>query len=132
MERWEKWIPIDKMPQKIYLDTFVDDNEGIVMTFSDEKDEKKILIQFDGMVLTYRNTDEGSLLKTLDFLDQHYGHDFYSSWPLFKVKNSEYLNWFLKESSGIYELGEIEHYVFITPNDVVEVLSTYAPSVFIE
>ena len=132
MERWEKWIPIDNIPQKIYLDSFVDDNEGIAMTFSSQDGEKRILVQFEGFVLSYRNTDEGSLLKTWKLLGYHYGDGFYSRWSLFQVKNSEYLNWFLKESCGVYEPGEVLHYVFVTPNDVVEVLSTFVPSVTVE
>ena len=48
------------------------------------------------------------------------------------MKNSEYLSWFLEESSGIYESNKVEHYVFFTPNDVIEILSTYTPSVIIE
>lgn len=134
MGQWEKWIPIDKVPQEIYLDSFVDDgNEGIIMTFiSCEDGEKKVLVQFEGHVLSYRNTDEGSLLKTWEFLGHHYGVDFHSRWPFFKVKNSEYLNWFLKESCGIYDLREVQHYVFLTPDDIVEVLSLDAPSVVIE
>ncbi|SDC80442.1 hypothetical protein SAMN04488112_1179 [Melghirimyces thermohalophilus] len=132
MERWEQWVPIDHIPQPIYLDSLVDGHEGIVMRFSSEDSEKKVLVQFDGVVCSYRNTDEGRLLKTWDFLSRHYGDQFYSTWPLFKVKHSEYLNWFLKESAGIYEDIEVTHYVFITPHDVVDVLSTFAPRVMIE
>jgi len=67
----------------------------------------------------------------LEFLDQHYGGDFYSKWPLFKVKNSNYLKWFHKESNNIYELDTVEHYVFITSDDVVEILSKYPPKITI-
>jgi hypothetical protein len=48
------------------------------------------------------------------------------------VSNSSYISWFIKECEGIYTKGEIYHLVFITPNDVIEVLSTYLPHVSIE
>ena len=132
MEHWEKWIPINGLPSKIYNDSFIDSKEGIILEFSDEKHKKKIVIKFEDGVLSYRNTDEGSLLKKLNYLDQRYGTDFYCEWTLFKVKNSEYINWFLEESFGIYKPNQVEHYVFLTPNDVIEILTTYTPSVVIK
>ncbi|HHY71641.1 MAG TPA: hypothetical protein GX497_00130 [Bacillus bacterium] len=132
MEHWERWIPINGLPSKLYNDTFIDNKEGIILEFSDEKDKSKIVVKFEEGVLSYRNTDEGSLLKKLNYLDQQYGTDFYSEWTLFKVKNSEYIKWFLEESSGIYEPNQLEHYVFLTPNDVIEILTTYTPSIVIK
>ncbi|MER2172572.1 MAG: hypothetical protein ABS938_18300 [Psychrobacillus psychrodurans] len=131
MEHWEKWIPINGLPSKLYNDTLIDNKEGIILDFSDEKNKNKTVVNFEEGVLSYRNTDEGSLLKKLDYLEKQYGTDFYANWTFFKIKNSEYINWFLEESSGIYELNQIEHYVFLTPNDVIEILTTYAPSITI-
>ncbi|PLR81430.1 hypothetical protein CVD25_20300 [Bacillus canaveralius] len=131
MEHWERWIPINGVPSKLYNDTFIDSKEGIILEFSDEKNKKKFVVKFEDGVLSYRNTDEGSLLKKLNYLDQQYGTDFYSEWTLFKVTNSEYINWFLDECSGIYEPNQVEHYVFFTPNDIIEILTTYTPSVVI-
>jgi hypothetical protein len=132
MEQWERWVPLDDIPSTIYNDMFLDGKDGVILEFSDENCERKVVVNFEGGVLSYRNTDEGSLLETLNYLDQHYGTDFYSNWSLFKVKNSEYLNWFHKESCGIYESEEVEHYVFLTPNDVIEILSISPPSITVK
>lgn len=129
LEHWERWIPISGLPSKLYNDTFIDDKEGITLEFSDEKEKYKVIFTFEDGVLSYRNTDEGSLLKKISYLDQHYDTDFYSEWSLFKIKDSEYMKWFLEECSGIYEPNELEHYVFLTPNDVIEILTTYTPSI---
>ncbi|MCG3089818.1 hypothetical protein [Sporosarcina cyprini] len=131
MERWERWIPIFGLPPRLFNDSFLDSKEGIILEFSDENNQKKVEFKFEDGVLAYRNIDEGSLLKRLNYLDQHYGVDFYSEWTLFKVTNSEFMNWFLDESSGIYEPNQLIHYVFFTPNDVIEILTTYTPSVVI-
>ncbi|MCG3089810.1 hypothetical protein [Sporosarcina cyprini] len=131
MEHWERWIPINGVPSKLYNDTFIYSKDGILLEFSDEENKRKFVVKFEDGVLSYRNTDEGALLKTLNYLDQQYGTDFYSEWTLFKVTNSEYISWFLHESSGIYEPNQVVHYVFFTPNDVIEILTTYTPSVVI-
>ena len=78
MERWKKWIPIDDLPQTIYNEHILDNSEGITLLFSDVIGNKNIEVFFDGGVLSYRNTDEGSLFKTLSFLEETYGTDFYS------------------------------------------------------
>ncbi len=132
MEQWERWVPRDDIPQRIYLQSFVDDENWITIRFTSDDPKKKVIVHFDGYVQSYRNTDEGSLIKTWEFLNDHYGVDFYGRWPFFKVKGSEYLDWFIKQSSGIYDPEEVEHYVFKTPNDIVEVLSTFEPDVIIE
>lgn len=48
-----------------------------------------MVVKFEKGVLSYRNTDEGSLLRKLNYLEQQYGSDFYSEWTLFKVINSD-------------------------------------------
>lgn len=129
MEIWQKWIPKQDMPTVLYNESLVDDKNGFILTFEDEPNKKKLIVTFDGRVLSYRNTDEGSLLVMLKFLDEHYGVEFYGQWSLFEVKNSEYIKWFLHQSSGIYTKEEVKHYVFLTPFDVIEVLTTKTPGV---
>ncbi|WP_338464919.1 hypothetical protein [Shouchella rhizosphaerae] len=89
MEHLERWVPTNGIPSRLYNDTFIDNKEGIVLEFSDEKDKKKMVVKFEKGVLSYRNTDEGSLLRKLNYLEQQYGSDFYSEWTLFKVINSD-------------------------------------------
>lgn len=85
---------------------------------------------FDGLVLSYRNSDEGSQMRMLEHLHQHYAHLEYGNWTLFKMKNSSYLEWFAQESLERYEgIVEVEHYVFLTSNDVIEVLSADSPTI---
>ncbi len=47
---------------------------------------------------------------------------------IFIVNHSEYMDLFNEESISIYE-KEMKLYVFLTPDDVIEVLSTYPPSI---
>lgn len=132
MELWERWEPVSGIPQKLYNDSLTDNEDGLIMEFSDSNLEKKVIVQFEEGVLSYRNTDEGSLVKTWSELDRQHRESLYGDWTLFKVKNSGYLKWFLEESMGIYKHEKVEHYVFATPDDVIEVLSAYPPKVFLE
>src|SRR5699024_9727692 len=95
-------------------------------------DTKSIIVKLDGNVLSYRNTDEASLMKMLIFLDENYGSSSYYNWSIFKAASTAYINWFLEESYEIYKVDEIHHYIFLTPHDVIEVLSTDIPSIRVE
>ena len=86
MELWERWEPVSGIPQKLYNDSLTDNEDGLIMEFSDSNLEKKEIVQFEEGVLSYRNTDEGSLLKTWSELDQQHRGSFYGDWTLFKVK----------------------------------------------
>ncbi|GMO00047.1 hypothetical protein PthstB1num2_20860 [Parageobacillus thermoglucosidasius] len=66
------------------------------------------------------------MLQTISFWSSEYGNDFFS-WPLYKSSNSSFIHWLNEESCGKFEEGHIEHYVFITPNEIIEVLSATPP-----
>ncbi|WP_379053287.1 hypothetical protein [Metabacillus endolithicus] len=126
-EIWERWEPVHSFPKRIYLQSLIDNKNGLTLLF-ETGDDKTIAFNFDSGVLSYRNTDEGVLYQTLRDLDKEYGGEFYSNWSLFKVKNSSYLNWFKKEGCGKWDYqDDVKHYVFMTSDDVVEVLSNYLP-----
>src|SRR5699024_12048717 len=80
-----KWMLVKGLPPKMYNNLLADGEEGVILNFSDENDTKRIIVKFDGNVLSYRNTDEGSLMKMLTFLDENYGSSFYGNWSIFKA-----------------------------------------------
>ncbi|TCI72864.1 MULTISPECIES: hypothetical protein [unclassified Exiguobacterium] len=128
MEKWERWTVNQEIPAKLYLQALIDDKDGLTLVFTDA-DENNYTFLFDGLVLSYRNTDEGTLFKTLEQLYKNYGPDFFRNWTLFNVTDSNYVKWLAEESTNIYEeIYDIHHYVFLTSNDVIEVLSTDPPS----
>ncbi|TDX51133.1 hypothetical protein [Orenia marismortui] len=127
---WIKWKPNTNIPKKVNLESLIDNKEGLMLTFTDKHNRDNLIyVFFKGSVLSYRNTDEGNLLQTFYCLSQMYDDEFYTQWSFFKIKNSSYIRWFNKESYKKYKGCNIEHYIFITPNDIIEVLSTYCPEV---
>ncbi|WP_214784273.1 hypothetical protein [Exiguobacterium sp. s183] len=130
MNEWEKWIPLESIPARLYKESLIDDGDSLRIILSDETEGQKYSFLFDCLVLSYRNSDEGSRIRMLEHLDKHYAHLEYGNWTLFKVKNSSYLEWFAQESFERYEgMGEVEQYVFLTSNDVIEVLSVDPPTI---
>ncbi|MBG0917870.1 hypothetical protein [Exiguobacterium sp. SRB7LM] len=130
MNEWEKWIPVESIPERLHKESLIDDGDSLRIIVSDATEGQKYSFLFDGLLLSYRNSDEGSRLRMLEHLDRYYAHLEYGNWTLFKMKNSSYLEWFAQESLERYVgMGEVEHYVFLTSNDVIEVLSADPPTV---
>lgn len=127
-EIWERWTPIE-LDKNMYKACYVQliDFEGleIHLVFNDTED--LLNIKFVHPVLAYQNIDEGRRLKTLEYLSENYDSQFYTDWTLFEVKNSSYLTWFHTESFGINEDENVFHYLILTENDVVDILSLYKP-----
>lgn len=128
VEKWERWTVNPEIPAKLELQALIDDKDGLRLVLTDVH-ENTYTFLFDGLVLSYRNSDEGTLNRTLEHLYKHYDPDFYGDWTLFQVTDSNYLKWLAEESTNIYEtVYNIQHYAFLTSHDVIEVLSTDPPT----
>ena len=90
---FEKWIPIDNLAETLYLEAIHDDYEGFRLLLKGSVEEDKVLrITFDP-ALSYRNTDEGDLLKTIN--EQSFG-----GWSLYVASDSDYLKCFLRKATA--------------------------------
>ena len=121
-EKYMKWEPIEDIPDKLYLDGLYHDWEGFRLLLSDYETGRMLRITFDP-ALSYRNTDEGDLLKTEEVAEGIF------AWPLYIVENSRFLEWFHKESYEIRKKDNPLHYAIITPNDIIDVISAFLPTV---
>ncbi|WP_137662750.1 hypothetical protein [Enterococcus hulanensis] len=129
-EIWERWTPIE-LDKNMYKASYVQliDFEGLEIHLVFNDTENLLNIKFVHPVLAYQNIDEGRRLKTLEYLSENYDSQFFTDWTLFEVKNSSYLTWFHTESFGINEDEKVFHYVILTENDVVDILSLYKPRI---
>lgn len=106
------------------------DYDGLKLLFDDEK----ILIEviFKNELLAFRSCDEGDRWKTVDSVLSEYGSDFFKGKLFFKVENSEFKEWFEKETFGVNNKSEFTHYAFVTPNDIFDVLAFGDPVINVE
>lgn len=96
--------------------------------------ENDIILQiiFEKWTLSYRITDKKCRLRTPTYLSEKYGKEVLGDYPFFIVEDSNYLKWFHHESSNIHENygnHHVSHYVFVTSNYVIDILSSYPPEV---
>jgi hypothetical protein len=76
--------------------------------------------------LAYRKQDEGSAIRTLAEMSAFAS----SASPLtflVRVFDSEFLEWFSRESEGMYDSRNPHHYRVFTVNSVIEILALSPP-----
>ena len=129
----EQWKPvqfkeISKKCGKVDYAKIIDDERGLRIKLIFENN-LQIEFVFETSVISYNVCDEGRRLKTLDIILNQYGADFFGACPVYMVENSNYLKWLHEESYDIISRYTIYHFVFLTSNEVIDVLATHSPKV---
>jgi len=125
--QWDRWYPIEKITKRANLDSISYCDNELILNFSFIYSIGEITIIFKDSVLSYRSADERNFTDTYSFLNETKEKDFYTKWSFFKLKNSNYIEWFNKQDKNNKQIN-VEHYLFLTES-VVEVLATSAPIV---
>ena len=94
----------------------------ITLSSTEENKGDEIQVVFD-WIHSFRVTDEGDLLKLQDELNGQMVMGIYT------VKGSGYLTWFNDQSANIHDNDEIVHYLIVTIEDVIDVLSSVNQSI---
>jgi len=125
----KKWQPIEKVVAPLRLIQFLDNYSGLNIILQEKKLTRNIvIINYNGAVFSYRVSKNKNLDNRFSWLRQIYGEKFFE-WPFYKSNNSEYLGWLEKRSCGLNEGFNIEHYIFVTNDYLIDVLSSYSPTV---
>lgn len=129
-ENWIKWNPLN-LPEGDYVVTkFLQNIDGTEITLSD--DSNNISILFDGVTPLVRTSIEGIRMRTWGEVQQKYNNKyFFRNWFLYKVENSKFAKWAEEESCGFYVSEKLLHFCVVTGEDIIDVLSTFEPDIFI-
>ncbi len=107
----------DRSLSRIQLDNFHYDLHAISLILSSAEEIFKLTFEW---VYSFRVTDEGNLLKMLDYFDGQ------MTTGLYKVANSSYLQWFHEQSANIHDAC-VEHYLVVTNDDVIDIITSAKP-----
>ena len=110
-------IITDKIyPLDMYLKSFIYSGY-LEIKLSNDLDELTILFENPS---TFRVAQESARLNSLD------DYQDYLKYKLLESMGSEYLDWF-KAESFIPENLPFRHFVILTPNEIVDVISQFSP-----
>lgn len=128
-EKWNYWNPIDRVGSGYFISKLCENVDCFEVILSHEGDDKdKIRILFEDSVWAYRSTYEGFRTELMGHLSNKYGSDCLGR-IFYEVENSKYVEWVMKESSGITENMNLRHFVIIGLESIVEVIDNDPPTV---
>jgi len=105
-----------------YLKSIMFNGSSLEIIFSRFTDASPEMININFEWLhSFRVTDEGDLLKLQNELKGTLLHGVYL------IEGSAYLQWFNDQSYDSHAAENISHYLFVTGNDVIDVLSSVPP-----
>lgn len=119
-------FPCDlRVPKTSEFVGFIFDDKGFRLHIAEWGNSNAPILEVDfGLrLLAQRNMDEGLYLQ-LNWKTQENEEDLKS---IVIVKNSDFLNWFHDESSGIYLEREVFHIAILTEGQWVEVICSKLP-----
>lgn len=126
MEQWEEiyksTIPVGK------YETLVKNGEESGLFIKLESIEYVISISF-GVVSAFRVLDEGMVLEGLfdeDEISKYKRNNFSNT--IYKIQGGEFSNFIKKTSNELYDYLDLKHYIIITMNYVIEIISKWEPS----
>ena len=99
------------------LDELKDEADVLTVVLLD-KQSKRVKITFDSY-LSFRKIHESFALSILHSL----GQQVMLPSTLIEAKDSDYLRWFRTEGNGIVENFQITHYLILTVDAIIEVLT---------
>ncbi len=116
----------DFAPKDEYeLDEIVQNDSGLSIKFNGV--DHSIIVNYEYKWIWFSSSDESDRWRTLS--------DYFSKEPhkdtelFYVVEESELKRWIINEKNGIWNDDELEHHVFVTINDVIEVVSLSRPCV---
>jgi len=127
MEEWEKWIPDHLQSDDYELREITQTKDSVQICFVG--DRLLVTVIYEAEFLCMRSSDESDRWKTVDAVLHQKGGTFFKCWLTYKVYHSNFIKWFNEENYGAYSPDEVMHCAFVTPNDIVEVLSLSEPKV---
>ncbi len=127
MEQWEEIyksaIPVGK------YQTLVKNGEDTGLIIKLEDNEYIVNIDF-GIVSAFRMLDEGIALEGIfdeNEISKHKKNNFSNT--IYKIQDGEFGKFIKKSSNELYNYLDLKHYVIITMNYIIEVISEWEPSI---
>ena len=126
-EKWFKWEPSVNLKPNYDVISINDNMDHLkILLFSVDRKQKMSVIF--GSSWAHKKSYESFRMHLIAQLSERYGDEFYTKWSFFKIENSNYLNWLSAESSGWTDMLNLNHFVIMGIDFIVDVVATEEPT----
>lgn len=127
-ENWILWNPSNIKSCQAYSVEIAQDDRGT--EFMVECENIFVSLLFEGYVPIYVYSDEGIRMATYTPVQEKNNDKYYfRKWFLYKIENSDFYKWAMRESYGMYEEYGYQHFCIVTADEVVDILSVVEPTI---
>lgn len=127
-EQWVKWEPIKNLSPKYFEESFSDNKNGLKFILVDANNKKK-RTAIECISDSYLKRNQEFRQATINFLNKYYGSKFHSEWTFFKIINSKYIEWLFEESFGTSKNFPLIHFLLLTENSIIDIITKGEPFV---
>ena len=131
MQVWKEWVPKEDIYDLMIAKSTTIFNSQLILAF-EKQDAQKVKIHFKEGFLSLRESDEFCYDKSTEELNDYFKKIKLTKsapWFLFTIENSNYVKSFQKETFGIYNFANIQHFVIFSDDINIEVLSLNKPQI---
>lgn len=130
-ESMTTWLPVKNFSHDFFIQSIIYDKHGLTINLTETNNRnRKLIMIFKEGVKYYRTTDEwlsiNALQGNINVTDDAKKN---GCLPMFKVTNSEYLQWASKQLQGIDDHMHLTHFAISTIEVTLEILCWYEPHV---
>ena len=127
MEKWKE-IFVGTIPQDIYqIQVINGDEKGVVIEL--KSSNHRIILTF-GMVQAIRMLDEGIVQKELypdNEIEKFKDDDFKN--VIYEVRGGEFEKQIQRIADGYWEILDVKHYIVITQNFNIDIITEWEPEI---
>ena len=128
LEIWHRWVPnFDRLIDKYNFKRLDDKIDTLNIFLISITGNQKLKICFKS-AWAHRNSYESFRMHLIAQLSERYGSEFYTKWSFFKIENSNYLKWLSAESSGWTDMLNLNHFVIMGIDFIVDVVAAEEPT----
>lgn len=80
-------------------------------------------------ILSYLHTDESERFRTISQLLYEQEHNNLQKSCIYEIKNSDFIRSIKESSKGKIDISNLKHYLLLSDNDVIDILSLSSPHI---
>ena len=121
------WKKAKGFGNKFDIDQVMENADGLRILLTEVNTNQKISLSYDGLVCSYKNTDESFCLPTLSALGKTYGMNFIAQNTFFEVLNSSYVKEIESGGHGVLRAQDLFHLKIMGANAIFDIVSFARP-----
>ncbi len=128
-EKWIRWAPITGLAQQYTLHKLINTPDTLSIILINKEVTHKVVIIFSRSVSAFARSAGSYHTQVITTLHTTQGKRC-NNWSFFTIQNSPYLAWLDAESYHVWNVtAKFTHFAWITATSIIDVATTYEPSV---